>query len=145
MKYINKFSTNADYQAFTEGGGYVTPNVCYVDETDGLVIKPKVNNGGTDITVSFPCYLSGSISPLGIIDNGEIGIQLYNYLRNKYSDGIWSLASDEKIYVNSTIVNKIIIYNNYNNITLGESKGVDYELTSDGQVYNPNYSGGSLN
>ena len=145
MKYINKFSTNADYQAFTEGGGYVTPNVCYVDETDGLVIKPKVNNGGTDITVSFPCYLSGSISPLGIIDNGEIGIQLYNYLRNKYSDGIWSLASDEKIYVNSTIVNKIIIYNNYSNIVLGEHWTMDYELTSDGQVYKPNHSGGSLN
>jgi hypothetical protein len=42
MKYINKFSTNADYQAFTEGGGYVTPNVCYVEETDGIVIKPYI-------------------------------------------------------------------------------------------------------
>ena len=41
MKYINKFSTNADYQAFTEGGGYVTPNICYVEETKGIVVKPK--------------------------------------------------------------------------------------------------------
>jgi hypothetical protein len=40
MKYINKFSTNADYQAFTEGG-YVTPNVCYVTESKGLKFKPK--------------------------------------------------------------------------------------------------------
>jgi hypothetical protein len=42
MKYINKFSTNADYQAFTEGEGYVTPNVCYVEESDGIVMKPLV-------------------------------------------------------------------------------------------------------
>jgi hypothetical protein len=42
MKYINRFSTNADYQTFTEGGGYVTPNVCYVEETDGIVMKPYV-------------------------------------------------------------------------------------------------------
>lgn len=41
MKYINKFSTNADYQAFTEGGGYVTPNICYVTELKGLKFKPK--------------------------------------------------------------------------------------------------------
>ena len=42
MKYINKFSTSADYQAFTEGGGYVTPNICYVEETDGIVLKPYI-------------------------------------------------------------------------------------------------------
>ena len=42
MKYINKFSTSADYQAFTEGGGYVTPNICYVEESDGIVMKPYV-------------------------------------------------------------------------------------------------------
>ena len=41
MKYINKFSTNVDYQAFTEGGGYVTPNICYVTELKGLKFKPK--------------------------------------------------------------------------------------------------------
>lgn len=42
MKYINKFSTNADYQAFTDGDDYVTPNVCYVDETDGIVMKQYI-------------------------------------------------------------------------------------------------------
>ena len=42
MKYINKFPTNADYQAFTEGGGYVTPNICYVDETNGIVMEPEI-------------------------------------------------------------------------------------------------------
>jgi hypothetical protein len=141
MKYINKFSTNADYQAFTEGGGYVTPNICYVEETKGLVYKPKINNGGTD-TALFPCYLTGSTTP-GTIDNGEIGIQLYNYLRNKYSEGIWSLASDEKIYVNSDIINKITTYNDDKNIVLGIYVSMDYELTSDGQVYKPNHDGGS--
>ena len=42
MKYVKKFSTNADYQAFTEGGGYVTPNVCYVEETNGIIVKPDI-------------------------------------------------------------------------------------------------------
>ena len=140
MKYINKFPTNADYQAFTEGGD-VTPNICYVEETKGLVIKPKINNGGSDITTLFPCYLTGSITLSGIIDNGEIGKQLYNYLHNNYSYGTWSLASDEKIYVNSTIVNEITISNNYSNIVLGKYISMDYELTSNGQVYNPDHNG----
>jgi hypothetical protein len=41
MKYINKFSTNADYQAFTGGDNYITPNICYVTELKGLKFKPK--------------------------------------------------------------------------------------------------------
>jgi hypothetical protein len=41
MKYINKFSTNADYQAFTDGDGYVTPNICFIEGTKGLIFKPK--------------------------------------------------------------------------------------------------------
>jgi hypothetical protein len=144
MTYINKFSTNTEYQAFTEGEEYVIPNICYVTELKGLKFKPKVNNGGTDMTALFPCYLTGSTTS-GTIDNGEIGIQLYNYLRNKYSDGICSLASDEKIYVNSTIVNKITIYNDDKNIVLGIYVSMDYELTSNGQVYKPKHSGGGIN
>ena len=50
MKYINRFSTNADYQAFTEGGGYVTPNICYVTESKGLKFKPKEKSAPVLIT-----------------------------------------------------------------------------------------------
>lgn len=42
MKYINKFDTIADYQAFKDGGGDVTPSVCYVEENEGLVFKPEI-------------------------------------------------------------------------------------------------------
>ena len=52
MKYINRFSTNADYQAFTEGGGYVTPNVCYVEETDGIIVKPEINENDEVVVIN---------------------------------------------------------------------------------------------
>ena len=42
MKYINKFSTNADYQAFKEGEGYVTPYVCYIEETNGIKLQEYI-------------------------------------------------------------------------------------------------------
>ena len=49
MKYIKKFSTNADYQAFTKGGGYVTPNVCYIEENESVAAKPE--------KITFPLYI----------------------------------------------------------------------------------------
>jgi hypothetical protein len=52
MKYINKFSTNADYQAFTEGGGYVTPNICYVEETNGIIVKPEINENDEVVVIN---------------------------------------------------------------------------------------------
>lgn len=44
MKYIKKFSQLTEYQQFVGGGGgeYVTPNICYVEETNGIVIKPYI-------------------------------------------------------------------------------------------------------
>ena len=68
MKYINKFSTNADYQAFTEGGGYVTPNVCFITETMGLVVKPKINNGGSE----EPSVVNINVGDVAYYTNGEI-------------------------------------------------------------------------
>ena len=41
MKYINKFSQVTDYEQFV-GGGYVTPNICYVEESDGIIMKPYI-------------------------------------------------------------------------------------------------------
>ena len=68
MKYINKFSTNADYQAFTEGGDYVTPNVCFITETMGLVVKPKINNGGSE----EPSVVNINVGDVAYYTNGEI-------------------------------------------------------------------------
>jgi hypothetical protein len=70
MKYLKKFQTNTDYQAYK--GGYVTPNVCYVEETEGLVFKPEIIENNT---LQFPVYLvEGYNSPTDIMD----------YLYNKY-------------------------------------------------------------
>lgn len=41
MKYIKKFSTNTSYNTFVNSGEYVTPNICYIEENKGLIIKPK--------------------------------------------------------------------------------------------------------
>ena len=69
MKYINKFSTNADYQAFTEGWGYVTPNICFITETKGLVFKPKINNGGGS---QEPSVINANVGDVAYYTNGEI-------------------------------------------------------------------------
>ena len=41
MKYIKKFANSAEYQAFTEGGGYITPNLCLLTDTKDVVLEPK--------------------------------------------------------------------------------------------------------
>jgi hypothetical protein len=69
MKYINKFSTSADYQAFTEGEGYVTPNICYVTEIKGLKFKSKVNNGGGS---EEPSVITANVGDVAYYTNGEI-------------------------------------------------------------------------
>ena len=95
MKYINKFSTNADYQAFTEGGGYVTPNVCYVEETDGIIMKPEISENNT---LQFPIYLT-------IGDNGQLGKDVHSYILSKFHEvGLTSYDMTETIYVNGIIV-----------------------------------------
>ena len=37
------------------GGGYVTPNVCYIEENEGLVFKPEINDNNT---LQFPLYFN---------------------------------------------------------------------------------------
>ena len=41
MKYIKKFSTSARYNTFINGGEYVTPNICYIEENNDYIVKPK--------------------------------------------------------------------------------------------------------
>lgn len=40
MKYLKKFQTNADYQAFKNGDDWVTPNVSVIEETSELAYNP---------------------------------------------------------------------------------------------------------
>ena len=92
MKYINKFSTNADYQAFTEGGGYVTPNICYVEETNGIIMKEKEFS-------LFPCYLVEG-------DNGKYGTKLFEFLVSKNLNMYdkYYFSENEKVYVNNSLI-----------------------------------------
>ena len=89
MKYINKFSTNADYQAFTEGGGYVTPNICYVEETDGLVFKPEINEiiiSTFTISDKFNMYPSKTY-------NFEEGMTFEEFCNSSYNIDNWKVVS----------------------------------------------------
>ena len=141
MKYINKLSTNADYQAFTEGGGYVTPNICYVEETDGLVFKPEIieeeNNG-----LQFPVYLVYG-------NNGQLGIDVYNYLQIKYNpNNIYGTTASisEIIYADNKMCSNIrfggTVYPE--NIYLGHvTDGGILELMPNGFIVYSTGSGGS--
>ena len=40
MKYIKTFNNSADYQAFKGGGDFITPNVSYIKDTEGIKLKP---------------------------------------------------------------------------------------------------------
>ena len=42
MKHLRKFKNNAEYQAFRDGGNYITPNVCYVEDAEDIVAKPYI-------------------------------------------------------------------------------------------------------
>ena len=68
MKYIKKFSQVTEYQQFVGGGEYVTPNLCFITETMGLVIKPKINNGGSE----EPSVITANVGDVAYYTNGEI-------------------------------------------------------------------------
>lgn len=42
MKYLKKFQTNADYQAFKSSNDYITPNVSVITKDDTIVFEPFV-------------------------------------------------------------------------------------------------------
>jgi hypothetical protein len=96
MKYINKFSTNADYQAFTEGG-YVTPNVCYVTESKGLKFKPKEKSAPVLITftVNGIEYQSEEGMTWKEWCNSEYNTAGFIYDRTENRDGIYTSDYEE--------------------------------------------------
>ena len=99
MKYINKFSTNADYQAFTEGGGYVTPNICYIEEVDGIVMKPYIAPKEEEYNYNLNIIFDERIT--------DDYAQLYDDLRTicmKYHDN----ERQNKIYIDSYIIHNSV-------------------------------------
>ena len=127
MKYINKFSTNADYQAFTEGGGYVTPNVCYVDETDGIIMKPYDDGEDSD----------GNLITFTIDDieyQAEEGMTWGEWVNSKYNiDGYLNynrLITNSSVSRNVTIPSnasvfstEVIIYATYESVRYFPTQG----------------------
>ena len=109
------------------GGGYVTPNVCYVEETNGIIVKPEIIET-TPIfyleveegyTVSFRKDISGNEVldfADGCIKKASID-KLIEYLEKKYDYDEYNLIQvdgndikfelylgDEKLFVDTYIV-----------------------------------------
>lgn len=140
MKYLKKFQTNADYQAFRGGGDWITPNVSIITEDDTIVFEPFVN---TNNSITFPVYLVEG-------DNGQLGIDVYNYLQIKYNpDNIhWNTVSiSEIIYADNKKCSEITFggTNNPENIYLGHMMNYDghLELTPYGVIGYFSHNGGS--
>ena len=72
MKYLKKFQTNADYQAFKNGDDWVKPNLSAIVESSPVIIFNSVH-----FNLQFPVTLIEG-------ENGELGVALYNYLLEKY-------------------------------------------------------------
>jgi hypothetical protein len=85
------FKDSAEYQAFTGGVEYITPNMCLIEDSFGLICKPEIieeeNNG-----LQFPVYLVEG-------DNGQLGIDAFNYIINCANGApAYILKNDEKIF-----------------------------------------------
>ena len=106
MKYVKKFSTDADYQAFTEGGGYVTPNVCYVEETNGIIVKPYYDNP-YHITVESVIIEGGS----------EQSTLLTTYLLEKYGYNFNGYPENCEIRINGYEISYLHIITSSSNLT----------------------------
>ena len=99
------------------GGGFVTPNICYIEENEGLVFKPEIieeeNNG-----LQFPIYLVYR-------DNGQVGIDLYNWLETNLDNWNYDTqeiyADNEKVYGIDKRGTIYILYKPGNTCILGET------------------------
>lgn len=78
MKYINKFSTNDDYQAFKEGNNYIEPHICVIMET-----KPKLVFKQIQRTLKINCK---EYSYNGAADTGAYIIPISNELNTVLSE-----------------------------------------------------------
>lgn len=56
MKYLRKFQTNADYQAYKGGGDWVTPNVSLITGDNNIVYEPSDN---TISLITFTIFEDG--------------------------------------------------------------------------------------
>lgn len=105
MKYLTEFQTIADYQAFKNSSDWVTPNVSIIKENvsgngSNIIFEKFVN---TDDSITFPVYLVEG-------DNGQLGIDVYNYLQIKYNpNNTWgtTAAISEIIYADNKMCSNI--------------------------------------
>ena len=125
MKYIKKFANISEYQAFTEGGGYITPNLCLLTDTKDVVLEPKkkiltfpirLYEGQNDI--EYTNQIFEWLDTLQLGDNGDKGL----YLIRPRSKNYEGYEEYEKIYddyrnviiLNDTLYSTGIWYDEYN-------------------------------
>ena len=103
MKYLKKFQTNADYQAFKNSSDWVTPNVSLITEDDITVFEPFVI---TTTRGSYTVNLNGQWEATTAIPNPDS--TLY--------DGVYRSSSNYN--VNSGVSTMYIDISGYSEFTL---------------------------
>ena len=104
MKYLKRFNKVSDYEAFKGGGDFITPNISYVDETEGLVFEPEQKR-------IFPIILTTTIvsgKDMCIGPNDDT-IKLCEFLKeNALWDGYvfheYTFKDNEQIYIDDLLV-----------------------------------------
>lgn len=108
MKYLKKFQTNADYQAFKNSSDWITPNISVIKENDSgndfiVVFEPFVN---TTTRGSYTVNLNGQWEATTAIPNPDS--TLY--------DGVYRSSSNYN--VNSGVSTMYIDISGYSEFTL---------------------------
>ena len=132
-------------------GGYVTPNICYVEETDGIVMKPyietipifhleveegyTVNFIGDEFDIAYGCIKKASIDNLIEYLEKKYGYNEFNVIQVNGNDIKFELyLGDEKLSVNG-----YIFYNKDVDIFSWDTV---YVHNGQYRVYDMNYSNG---
>ena len=102
MKYLRKFQTNADYQAFKNSSDYVTPVVSIITDNDTVVFEPLVGSAAL-----FTFTVNGNEY------QAEEGMTFYDWALSEYFD----ISCRLTINVSSNLRDEIIENNISSNVS----------------------------
>lgn len=94
MKYLKYFTNESDYQTFKDSEEYITPNVSYVEEINGVKFNPNVTSVSLiEFTVEGTPY------------QAEEGMTWQEFVDSNYNDGHVTINKSYVKYDGATIDN----------------------------------------
>lgn len=99
MKYLKKFQTNADYQAFKNSSDWVTPNISVIKE----------NVSGNDFNIVFEPFASPAALFTFTVNGNEYqaeeGMTFYDWALSEYYDISCNLTTSVVYDLRNDIIN----------------------------------------